>query len=329
MRENYSDKFKFDISDGDTETGSRFALWIWPVLGVFAIALIVVIVLQSPWVLEKAGFPVKSPAVATAAKAPVPAVERSAKHQKTAEVEKNRNPLMREIAGLKIELSKMADTLKVINAAMEKQDARIVKLEKIVGTVTGSITAPDNRSASSSQPKTGAIKPENQINSAAKADLLTGISPARERIKSPIAPAAPAIAHQDTGEARAKPPATKMVALNTTNIARPASPPAKKPAGTTGAAGPAKPKEQYAVKLARARTVSRLAVEWERLIRGKASELSVLEPQVMPATTKGGEKVFDLVAGPFNHIADAIELCARLKLEGIRCKQSRYGGKPL
>ncbi len=328
MREDYSDKFKFDIADEKTETGSRLALWIWPVLGVFAIAVIVVIALQSPWVLEKAGFPVKSP-VATAAKPAAPAVARPAKQQKTAAAEKSRNPLMGEIAGLKIEMSKMADTLKAINAAMQKQNARIVKLEKIVGTVTGSISVPDSGSASSSQPKTGAIKPENQINSAAKADLLTGISPARERIKSPIAPAPPAIAHQDTGEARAKQPATKMAALNTTNIARPALKPAKKPAGTTGAAAPAKPKEQYAVKLARARSISRLAVEWERLIRGKASELSVLEPQVMPATTKGGEKVFDLVAGPFNHMADAIELCARLKLEGIKCKQSRYGGKPL
>ncbi len=329
MREDYSDKYKFDLLEEESESASRLALWIWPVLGMVAIAVIVITTLRSPWLLNKVGITPGTP-VEMAAKPVAPQTAPPAKPVKKEVPVKapgKTEPSSPDLANLRGEVTRIADTLKAINSTLQKQNTRIRKLESIVGTVTGSVPAAKNSAPSSIQPKTKKTGTENQVNTARKADLLTISTGKAERIGKGGAIIVSSIpAHQDTQEARAKPAPQKPVALNTTNIPRPTPLPVRKPANSAKHSGP---KVQYAVKLARARTKARLAVEWERLIRGKASELSVLEPQIMPATMENGEKVLDLVAGPFNHMADAIELCARLKLEGIKCKQSRYGGKPL
>ncbi|HHK74634.1 MAG TPA: hypothetical protein ENJ57_05660 [Rhizobiales bacterium] len=242
-----------------------------------------------------------------------------------------KDPSQPEIADLHSELVKIADTLKAMKSTLQKQDARIGKLESVVGTVTGSIPAAKTPQTSSIQSKTEKTNTENQVNTAAKADLLAIATGKAKRLDPAAIPASSASAPQDTQDARTRHAPARIAALNTSTISRTAAP---RPAiAATKVKAPvsisAKPRVQYAVKLARARSRGPLAAEWERLIRGKANELSVLEPQIMPAKTKSGESVLDLVAGPFNHMADAIELCARLKLKGIRCKQSRYGGKPL
>jgi hypothetical protein len=328
MREDYSDKYKFDLLEEEPESASRLALWIWPVLGMVAIAVIVITTLRSPWLLNKVGITPGTP-VEMAAKPVAPQTAPPAKPVKKEVPVKapgKTEPSSPDLANLRGEKTRIADTLKAINSTLQKQNTRIRKLESIVGTVTGSVPGARDATPSSIRPKTEKVRTENQVNTAQKTDLLTISTGKAKRIGEGAILASPIPPHQDTQEARAKPVGKKQAAPNTSNIPRPA------PLPSTKATSPAKhtePKVQYAVKLARARTRARLAVEWERLIRGKASELSVLEPQIMPATTKKGEKVLDLVAGPFNHMADAIELCARLKLEGIKCKQSRYGGKPL
>ncbi len=331
MQENYKGNYSFDETDEAQETDSRMAIWLWPVLGSLAIGVIVVTLLQTPWLQAQLGFDkpeqtsktkkiddiaAKKPAIKTAAAPDKPAGEIIAAKAKP-EKKPSMAPALSEakatisdIAALRIEMTRISDMLAAINKTIKEQNGRIIKLEKIVGTVTGSISLPASGGGSSTRAKTMIVKPETAVNTAAKTDLPAKDNTAGKAEKPAGIRSARAELHQDTGDARSSPAITKPTA-KTGNSELPGN------------------KEQFALILARALKKSTLSAAWEKLIRGKAGELSVLEPRVRGTVTKKGNQVYDLLAGPFAHIADAIELCARLKLEGINCKQTSYGGEPL
>ncbi len=333
MQENYNGNYSFDETDENQDSSPRIAIWAWPVLGSVAIGIIVVTLLQTPWLQAKLGFgetPQAQEAEKVAALAPEkPAIKKPAAPDKpvakvvavNAKPEKKSLTMpekpaaseakatISDVAALRIEMTRIGDMLAAIDKSIKEQNGRIIKLEKAVGTVTGSISPPVRGGGSSTRAKTVIIKPETAVNTAAKTDLPTKDKAAAKPKKPVNTRSARAVLHQDTGDARPAP-----------TMAKPAM---AKEAALSG------DKKQFALILARAQKKSTLSAAWEKLIRGKAGELSVLEPRVRGLVTKRGNQVYDLLAGPFAHMADAIELCARLKLEGIKCKQTSYGGEPL
>ncbi len=349
----------------DKETGqpswqSAFAVWLWPLAGTLAIAMIVTMVIQSPELARSLRNMTNwgqderlsaAPTAGTTAPDKTILTGESTEKPSTARPERTGRKAPRDVARLRLDLSRLNDTLERFETMIKRQNRRIAQLEGMLGPITGSIPArtqpgPRRRMTVSKHAKTAIRqKPQTTTKSgqlvssekppsrrvtdiarspypAARARIAASLAP-KKNAPAPLPPAAnPAPGKAAAPVPAAHKPLASAVAEKPITDTRVATLARDNNSGTVSAT-------RFAVRLAQTRKRMELDEIWEKILRSDLDELGRLTPYVRSDTTaRNGEK-FTLLAGPFDDMAEALELCVRLKIKGIPCEQTLFSGTPL
>lgn len=246
-----------------------------------------------------------------------------------------------------------------ITTRLKDQGQRIKKLENIVGAVTGSVPSGANskNGTSSSVSKAGAASRTADVDHTHKTDSLNIPVMPSKIVAAELKRMSRSGSAGDTGDTHAaarKTLAAKAAAKASAKAVVSGKKPAKKlkmaaltkpgsadedlaSGGQGGVAqdgvaqdGVAQNSGKYGVRLVIHGKRSKLKAAWKKLSKKrKGNELSGLKTRVQQSKATNGKPIYALVAGPLPGMAEAIELCVRLKLKGIACAASDFSGKPL
>ena len=336
---------------------SALAIWMWPLAGTLAIAMIVVMVMQSPELVgslrnltasgQDRRQAAASPAGTTAPDKTILTGE-STEKPRVARPDRTGTPSQHDLARLRLDLSRLHDTLGRFEAVIKRQNKRIVQLEDMLGPITGSIaerpkpTSGRSRAVSKHTKSVISQKPQTatksgQLTSRKTAPAMRVTNLARSR--SPVAETVnrpPAVPARASSPPAAKPAAGRIRASAPAAARLPSRAATEPPITDTRVATLAPDRDggdvsatRFAVRLARTPKRGELDEIWEKLLRGDADELTRLSPFVRRDHTAKKGELFSLLAGPIDDMAEALELCVRLKIKGIACEQTLFSGTPL
>lgn len=89
-------------------------------------------------------------------------------------------------------------------------------------------------------------------------------------------------------------------------------------------------KTLFAVELASGLTADTVEPRWQKISKRYANLIHDLEPRKIHAAKDGnGNDTYKLIAGPFDNVAGAAIMCARLSIAGLNCTSTTFTGTPL
>lgn len=86
---------------------------------------------------------------------------------------------------------------------------------------------------------------------------------------------------------------------------------------------------RFGIQLATVANRANLSREWQNALSRQSGTLSQLQPRVLASIAASGEQKWSLIAGPFGNVADAVKACARLRADGMACREAIFAGDPL